>query len=40
MKINDKIYNQVYAWMISFAPYENPNAIAMIVEEGFLEDKQ
>ena len=34
-KINDKIYNQVYAWMISFAPYENPKyAIAMIVEEG------
>ena len=34
-KIGDKISNHVYAWMISFAPYENPKyAIAMIVEDG------
>ena len=34
-KISDKISNHVYAWMISFAPYENPKyAIAMIIEDG------
>lgn len=34
-KIDDKITNHVYAWMISFAPYENPKyAIAMIIEDG------
>lgn len=34
-KNGDKITNHVYAWMISYAPFDSPKyAIAMIVEDG------
>ena len=34
-KVGDQVEDRVYAWMISYAPYESPRyAIAMLVEEG------
>ena len=34
-KVNDQVVNSVHAWMISFAPFENPRyAVAMMVEDG------
>ena len=34
-KVGDQVEDRVYAWMISFAPYDSPRyAIAMLVEDG------
>ena len=34
-KVGDQVEDRVYAWMISFAPYDSPRyTIAMLVEDG------